>query len=280
MEHQNSTKEPWKRLLWIKQDYPDNYTDPNFIELITKLRYKGKNAKPSSSSSVKEIRDNLFNFYCKALNTFFIYISFTFIHQYKVDPIPLTVGMTIIALCLTSAASDNRRILNLKSSLVITFAMLTLSPVLKSLSKTTASDSIWTFAFWLTVAYLNSMSTSIDSPPLNVSTNLLLAIVTVLASRLDSTTHVFCFLLGCIQMNIILPNFVRLSNKYMSIFTHICVYGFVTTKLDWSYTLLLGSWAIFYIFLLPKWFVYWQTYYRGYESTLSRVWEAQKPILE
>lgn len=274
-------KEPWKRLLWIKQAYPDNYTDPEFIKLITKLRYKGKNAKPSKTfSSVKQVRGDLLNFYAKILNTFFIYITFTFIHIYKIDPIPFTIVMTITVLYLTSRSSDNKRLLNFKSSLVITFAMLTLSPVLKSLSKTTASDSIWTLSFWLTIAYVGSMSSNSKSQTLNVSTNMLLAIVTVLASRLNSTTQVFCFLLICIQLNIILPNFVDLSNPYISSVSNLFVYTFITITLGWSYTLLVFSMAIFYIFILPKLFVYWQTYYRGYESSLSRVWEAQTPILE
>lgn len=274
-------KEPWKRLLWIKQDYPDNYTDPDFIKLINGLRYKGKSAKPSKdASSTKKVRKNLFNFYSKVLNTFFIYIVFILIQKNKIDPIPLAVGMTFVVLCLTNRAFDKKRLLNFKASLVIIFAMLTLSPVLKSLSKTTASDSIWVLAFWLTVAYLGSMSTAGISPTSNVSTNLLLAIVTVLASRLQSTTHVFCFLLSCIQINIILPNLLKLSDKYVSTVSHICVYYFIKRSLGWSYIVLLNCLALFYLFILPRWFVYWQTYYRGYETTLSRVWEAQKPILD
>lgn len=276
-----SIKRPWKRLLWIQQDYPDNYTDPEFIKLINELRYQGKSAKPSNIAlPTDKVRNNLFNFYNKVLNTIFIYIIFIFIQDNKIKPVPLATGMTVIVLLLTKRSSGNKGLLNVKASLVIIFAMLTLSPVLKSLSKTTASDSIWTLSFWLTIAYLGSLSTATTSPPLNISTNLLLAIVTVLASRLQSTTHVFCFLLTCIQINIILPNFINLSNIFISSLSNICVYCFIKSTLGWFYSLLLGSLAIFYLVALPKWFVHWQNYYRGYESTLSRVWEAQKPILD
>ncbi|QLL32579.1 hypothetical protein HG536_0D01010 [Torulaspora globosa] len=274
-------KEPWRRLLWIEQDYPDNYTDPDFIRLINGLRYNGKRAKPSKdATSTKKVRRNLFNFYNKVLNTLFIYIVFTLLQENRINPIPLALGMTTVVLCLTNRTPDKRRALNIKASLVIIFAMLTLSPVLKSLSKTTASDSIWILAFWLTIAYLGSLSTASISPPLNVSTNLLLAIVTVLASRLKSTTHVFCFLLSCIEINIILPNLIKLSDKYVSVLSHICVYYFVKTWFGWLYILLLDCLALFYLFVIPQWFVYWQIHYRGYESSLSRVWEAQKPILD
>ncbi|QLQ79455.1 hypothetical protein HG537_0C01020 [Torulaspora globosa] len=274
-------KEPWKRLLWIEQEYPDNYTDPDFIRLINDLRYKGKSAKPTKeATSTKKVRRNLFNFYNKVLNTFFIYIVFILLQEKRINPVPLALVMTVMVLSLTNRIPDKKRVLNWKASLVIIFAMLTLSPVLKSLSKTTASDSIWILAFWLTVAYLGSLSTASISPPLNVSTNLLLAIVTVLASRLESTTHVFCFLLSCIEINIILPNLIKLSDEYVSILSHICVYFFISTWFGWIYILLLDCLALFYLFVIPQWFVYWQIHYRGYESSLSRVWEAQKPILD
>lgn len=274
-------EKPWKRLLWIKQDYPDNFTDPEFIKLITGLRYKGKNAKPTkNASSVQQVRKDLFNFYNKLMNTVFIYIIFAFIHNYRIDPIPFTISATVLVSWLLSRSHSSEHVLGVKSSLVITFAMLTLSPVLKSLSKTTASDSIWTLSFWLTIAYVGSLSSNVKVQTSNLSTNLLLAIVIVLASRFKSTMDVFCFLLICIQLNVILPNLIVLSSRPISFTTNLCVYTFVTTTFGWSYTLLVLSMSFFYLFILPQCFVYWQTHYRGYESSLSRVWEAQKPIID
>ena len=29
-------KDPWRKLLWIKQDYPDNYVDSTFLEELEK----------------------------------------------------------------------------------------------------------------------------------------------------------------------------------------------------------------------------------------------------
>ncbi|QLG70624.1 hypothetical protein HG535_0A05650 [Zygotorulaspora mrakii] len=273
---------PWKRLLWIKQeDYPDNYTDPAFIDLITRLRYKGKSAKPSNnSSSVHQIRSDLFRFYNKLLNTVFVYIIFVFIYNYRVNPVSFAIFVTILVSWLLSRSNAKHYAFGVKSSLVITFAMLTLSPILKSLSKTTASDSIWTLSFWLSIAYVGSLSSNVNAQTSNLSTNLLLAIVILLASRFQSTAHVFCFLLICVQLNVILPNLINLSNKYISFTINLSVYGFLTCTLGWSYTFLALAMSFFYLFVLPQWFVYWQTYYRGYESSLSRVWEAQKPILD
>ncbi|AQZ09525.1 GPI2 (YPL076W) [Zygosaccharomyces parabailii] len=277
----NDKREPWKRRLWIRQDYPDNYTDPEFINYVKKLRYRGKFAKPSpaSAASVKQVRTDLVLFYNKLLKTSLVFIVFTFIYHYKIDPMPYAAAMTAFVLYLSWRSTTPHRVV-LKSSLVITFAILTLSPVLKSLSKTTASNSIWTLAFWLTLAYVGSMSPNPKSQTSNLSTNLLLAIVTVLASRLDSSTQVFCFLFICIQLNLILPKLIVFNARLFAVVFSVIVFTFVILALGLSYAILAWSLACFYIFVLPQWFVYWQTYYRGYEASLSRVWESQKPILD
>lgn len=274
-------KEPWKRILWIRQDYPDNYTDPEFIKHLHRLRYRGKFAWPSpqSTTSVVQVRTDLVLFYSKLLSTSLVFIAFDFIYHYKVDPLPYAVIMTVFILYL-SWRSTTRSWVDLRSSLVITFAMLTLSPVLKSLSKTTASNSIWTLAFWLTLAYVGSMSPNPTSQTSNLSTNLLLAIVTVLASRLNSSTQVFCFLLICIQLNLVLPKLVVFNTWLFALVLSSLVFTYVIVALGASYAVVALGLSSFYIFVLPQWFVYWQTNYRGYEASLSRVWESQRPILD
>lgn len=278
---QEHKKEPWKRILWIGQDYPDNYTDPQFIERIQRLRYKDKYAWPSpeSATPIVQVRTDLVLFHNKLMSTSLVFIAFTFIYHYKVDPLPYTIGLTVIILCLSWKLSTQRWV-DLRSSLVITFAMLTLSPVLKSLSKTTASNSIWTLAFWLTLAYVGSMSPNPKSQSSNLSTNLLLAIVAVLASRLSSSTQVFCFLFMCIQLNLILPKLVVFNTKLYAFVLNTIVNIYVILALGLSYAIVVWCLSFFYIFVLPRWFVYWQTNYRGYEASLSRVWESQKPILD
>lgn len=277
---ENHKREPWKRILWIRQDYPDNYTDPEFIKHLQRLRFRDKYAWPSpeSATPVVQVRTDLVLFYNKLLSTSLVFIAFNFIYHYKVDPLPYTIAMTVFILYLSWRST--RRWVDLRSSLVITFAMLTLSPVLKSLSKTTASNSIWTLAFWLTLAYVGSMSPNPESQSSNLSTNLLLAIVTVLASRLNSSTQVFCFLFICIQLNLILPKLVVFNTRLYALVLSTIVFTYVILALGFSYAIVAWCLASFYIFVLPQWFVYWQTNYRGYEASLSRVWECQRPILD
>ncbi|EDO18627.1 hypothetical protein Kpol_1048p58 [Vanderwaltozyma polyspora DSM 70294] len=285
-------KKPWKRLLWLKQDYPDNYTDPNFIKKAETFhkRLNFLNSPYKHESNYFKVRYEFFQFYQSILNVSSIFLIFAYIYYYKQDPLPLTIVVTVVVSCLLmSKKHDNPlfvRLLNLKSVIIITFAMLTLTPVLKSLSKTTASDSIWTLSFWLTLMYISALSNTKDKKSSNVSTNLLLAVVTALASRLSSTTEVFCFLYICIQVNVLLPNLI-VPSYLLALISNIIVYAVITQILGWHYTILILSTFLLYIIVLPHWFIYWQINYRMLEDgdgrdekdCLITSWDAKRPVL-
>jgi phosphatidylinositol N-acetylglucosaminyltransferase subunit C len=135
------------------------------------------------------------------------------------------------------------RLKTFKSAILIYFTLLGLSPILKSLTKSTSSDSIWSLATWLLIInifffdygglYVPSKSRSvITSPndsnlssnstlapvndtvrappfPSSLSTNAALMASTVLASRLTSTTHVFSLTLFSIEVFGLFPVFRR-----------------------------------------------------------------------
>ena len=135
------------------------------------------------------------------------------------------------------------RLKTFKSAILIYFALLGLSPILKSLTKSTSSDSIWALATWLLIInifffdygglYIPSKSKpAVSSPkdpdrpssmtlapvndavhtapfPSSLSTNAALMASTVLASRLPSTTHVFSLTLFSIEVFGLFPVFRR-----------------------------------------------------------------------
>lgn len=271
---------PWKRLLWLKQPYPDTYTDPSFLANLSRLR--GYQKLPRETSSYSQVALDFLKFYHRLLNTSLFYVIFSCFYQYHYSPIPFTALLTLLAF-VVSFFFKNRSV-QLKSSIIIIFTMLTLSPVLKSLSSTTSSDSIWTLSCWLTVIYVLAVSTTSSSI---VPTNLLLANVIVLASRLDTTTEVFCFLLICVEINILLPNLESWCIKKgynwlyaISFFlNHLVVYCFVTYALGWTYTLTLIIMAFAFVVVSPRYFIYWQRHYYKGDKMLSD-WDAKIPILE
>ncbi|KAL9082416.1 MAG: hypothetical protein Q9159_006437 [Coniocarpon cinnabarinum] len=107
---------------------------------------------------------------------------------------------------------NQQRIATLKSALLIYCALLGLSPILKSLTKSTASDSIWAISFWLmsiNVFFFDYGGGVGDIFPASLSTNAALMASTVLASRLPSTSHVFSLTLFSIEVFGLFPVFRR-----------------------------------------------------------------------
>lgn len=113
---------------------------------------------------------------------------------------------------------NQQRLATVKSALLIYCALLGLSPILKSLTKSTASDSIWAISFWLmciNIFFFDYGSGVGPTFPASLSTNAALMASTVLASRLPSTTQVFSLTLFSIEVFGLFPIF-RKYLRYIS----------------------------------------------------------------
>ena len=121
---------------------------------------------------------------------------------------------------------NQQRLETAKSAVLICGALLGLSPIMKSLTKSTASDSIWAIAFWLmliNVIFFDYGDGVGATFPASLSTNAALMASTVLASRLavtpssaqggttdaQSTAHVFSLTLFSIEVFGLFPVFRR-----------------------------------------------------------------------
>lgn len=107
---------------------------------------------------------------------------------------------------------NQQRIATAKSAILIYCALLGLSPILKSLTKSTSKDSIWAMSCWLMIInvfffdYGGGVGVKF---PASLSTNAALMASTVLASRLPSTEHVFSLTLFSIEVFGLFPVFRR-----------------------------------------------------------------------
>ncbi|KAI1876190.1 hypothetical protein JX265_000561 [Neoarthrinium moseri] len=104
------------------------------------------------------------------------------------------------------------RLSTIKSAILIYFTILGLSPILKSLTRSTSPDSIWAMSFWLLAIniffYDYSGGVGVKFPA-SLSTNAALMASTVLASRLPSTGQVFSLTLFSIEVFGLFPVFRR-----------------------------------------------------------------------
>ncbi|KAB8236963.1 hypothetical protein ETB97_004344 [Aspergillus alliaceus] len=117
---------------------------------------------------------------------------------------------------ISRLSSRNRqRLSTVKSAFLIYCALLGLSPILKSLTKSTAKDSIWAMSCWLLITNIFSFDygsgggAGATKFPASLSTNAAVMASTVLASRLPSTTHVFSLMLFSIEVFGLFPIFRR-----------------------------------------------------------------------
>ncbi|ROW16467.1 hypothetical protein VPNG_02776 [Cytospora leucostoma] len=107
------------------------------------------------------------------------------------------------------------RMNTIKSAVLIYFTLLGLSPILKSLTRSTSSDSIWAMSFWLlsmNIFFFDYSGTWVGVnkfPVASLSTNAALMASTVLASRLPSTGQVFSLTLFSIEVFGLFPVFRR-----------------------------------------------------------------------
>lgn len=129
----------------------------------------------------------------------------------------------------------NLRLATIKSAVLIYSTLLGLSPILKSLTRSTSSDSIWAMSFWLLAIniFFFDYSTDIDprkaAPVASLSTNAALMASTVLASRLPSTGQVFSLTLFSIEVFGLFPVFRRYARqrswRYHVVLTVLLVLG-------------------------------------------------------
>ncbi|EPE05549.1 phosphatidylinositol n-acetylglucosaminyltransferase subunit c [Ophiostoma piceae UAMH 11346] len=107
------------------------------------------------------------------------------------------------------------RIATIKSAVLIYFTLLGLSPILKSLTRSTSSDSIWAMSLWLlaiNIFFFDYSGVWVGAhkfPVASLSTNAALMASTVLASRLPSTGQVFSLTLFSIEVFGLFPVFRR-----------------------------------------------------------------------
>jgi len=179
-----------------------------------------------------------------------------------------------------------RRLRTAKSAVLIYCTLLGLSPILRSLTESISSDSIWAISSWLFIA--NCLSFDYGSGvsvkfPASLSTNAAIMASVVLASRLPTTTHVFSLVLFSIEVFGLFPVFRR----YLR---HISWYGHValTVMLVGGAAVGLGmnvgwGWAWGWVGLMGPGIMggcsWWLMWLQRYKNEIHGPWDPAKPII-
>lgn len=272
----------WKKLLWVKQPYPDNYVDKSFL---SQLR---RNSNVGTYQFWTVVRDTTVLLGNLALTLFFSG-SFVAIYELKWDPRLFAVGASFVSLCFAVLFAFRTRdsaklVAAVKSVVLILFAVLSLTPVFTSLTRSTSSDSIWSITAWLCLINVAFSSRPLpeSSSVLILSINIALCAAIMLASRLHSPQAVFCFMLFSIQTYVLLPTVARWlrqtsSRAYWILFTGLMVASSAASFLMLGYPGLIMWWlvAISVVLGVPGLFLALQKY----KDQIEGPWDPARPVI-
>ncbi|KAF8516174.1 phosphatidylinositol N-acetylglucosaminyltransferase [Hysterangium stoloniferum] len=211
-----SESEPWQRVLWKRQAYPDNHVPSSFLsDLRRNTNFEPYTYIPVVLASCMVTQH---------ISTIFIFLAvFARLQSGVLDPRLLVavavcchLGGHIVWEVAESNARENRgesRAKAIKSSILVFFALLALSPVLRTLTAATSSDSIWALSACLFI--LNALLADYGSSrelgqhrerlTFVLSMNAAISASVVLASRLSTNIAVFALTLFSVQSFALFP---------------------------------------------------------------------------
>ncbi|EPX70949.1 pig-C [Schizosaccharomyces octosporus yFS286] len=217
-------RKPWKKVLWRKQHYPDNYIDRSFLSGLQ------RNVNIQVSDFWSLVADSLP--ISQHLSSVVIFAAvFVAIHRKRLSCGIVGITSNVSAVCafllwdlVLSKPCQSRCFLNyaglIKSCILIVLTLVGLSPILMSLTKSTSEDSVWAIAVWLFLAniFFHEYATDSIQPHVrlhnSLSTNAALSASVVLASRLDRSIDVFFFVLYAVHWFALFPIFRKYIHFY------------------------------------------------------------------
>jgi len=209
----------WEKVLWRRQDHPDNYIVPgSFLSSLS----RNANFRPYTYWKLVQLSCAITHH----LATIFVFVSvFVGLKENYLDPhilVWISVGGFSTGYLLwerldrTTAGHEHRhasRVKAVKSSILIFLALMSLSPVLRTLTAATSSDSIWALSAIL--FGVNALLADYSAISLGgevqarltsvLSMNAAISASVVLASRLANDLAVFALILFSVQAFALFP---------------------------------------------------------------------------
>lgn len=287
----SSNKKPWKRILYEKQSYRDNYVDPHkFLDQLNIHRF--------SLDAVTDGHDK-YSYWTLFVNTsiiaqqFTVVVIFLAIYKYILQDTSIAHKIAWLDGALLIVGSVLQVLLQpekiqlvdaLQTSLVFLIYLRIVAPVLRTLTSAISEDTIHALAISFSTIHLVfhdyayvSNRTEAFSGTLSLNAAMFTSII--LASRLDSSMEVVVvFLLLAVIFFILFPNIARIIQK-VSICGHLlltCSQWLLATYLlyylhDNNKTLL----VVYEILLLLLWLVGPFLYFRVqvYKKSMSGPWD-------
>lgn len=274
----HQSKRIWKKLLYIKQDFPDNYVDDSFLESME----KNVNVKPIDFWRTVYKACIISQYFCSVV---ILTSLFCALYTKKINRLDLLYSYLILIFSgyiiydfLNIYSLSNRWVIRkriLFGACVVLLSFSCSTPILASLTKDISSDTIWALS---TMAFLIAITChdyhlkdspdetirSVDSLSINAGT---IGSV-LLASRLNTFFDSFNLLLVSVVVFVLLPVFCKNINfqhmilsigmiSFLHISSTISLF-YIGASLD--FILLYILFEIFLVFICPLWLLFAQQY--------------------
>ncbi|KAL1933453.1 hypothetical protein VTP01DRAFT_7543 [Rhizomucor pusillus] len=282
---------PWRKLLWVKQSYPDNYVDSTFLEELQ------KNVNVQTYSYWNMVYES--GIITQHISSVVIFIAvFIYLQTYTLSATRLTwISSTLTAasyvfwdaFIMNRAKKHvvfNRKIVA-KSTIFFFGTLWGLSPILKTLTSQTSDDTIWALTVCCFLAnilfhdYVSQTRASLRIPG-SLSTNAAIFASVLLASRLDTNFDVFSLLSFAVEWFALFPIFRR----YLQEISPKVQISLTLSMLSLSVFLFLRiSKAVVFIYLIGFCFItfvcpYWLIFIQKYKNEIHGPWDEARPKLQ
>lgn len=219
---------PWRKVLWECQPFPDNYVDQRFLE---ELRRNEGIRQYRYWAVAKEA-----GFVGQQLSCVAIFITlWLYMEQGLLSPETLLWTSLLCALlgyglhqALTSqvelGCEPRTRLADLQSATIFLSFTFGFSPVLKTLTESVSTDTVYAMSAVMLLAHLVSFPYAQPSPPGSLSLNAALFASVCLASRLPGALHTFAMLSCALLVFALWPCLLqRMRENAPRQFTGVCV---------------------------------------------------------
>ncbi|KAJ1952559.1 glycosylphosphatidylinositol anchor biosynthesis [Linderina pennispora] len=283
-------RKPWRKLLYIKQDYADDYVDDTFLMELQ----KNTNVRMYDYSTVVQQTTVV----TQHLSSIMVFLAvFINLDRGSLTGEALVWGSTILTmvgfgfwdLLNYSLRTPEQRVERwnlIKGAVFFTLLLFGLSPILRTLTEDTSNDTICAMTVMLFFGnlafhdYSTGNLTNIRFPG-SVSLNAAVLAGVLLASRLDSNMCVFAFLSFALEWFALFPimrrYLRRISAKASMIMT------LVLALLAWILFLYISH-AVAMIHVLGTLFItfgcpLWLIWIQRYKNEIHGPWDEARPIV-
>ncbi|KAI9319962.1 phosphatidylinositol N-acetylglucosaminyltransferase subunit C [Dichotomocladium elegans] len=288
----NPNNLPWRKLLWVKQNYPDNYVDSTFLDELQKnvnvqnydywdMVYKSGVITQHISSVVIFI-------------AVFIYLQMgTLVANQLIWAGSLMTGVGYVFWDSVMIPKTTPNLHFDRNTIFFFATLLGLSPILKTLTSQTSDDTIWalTCCCFLTNILFHAYGSQSHARvkqvwgvgiPGSLSTNAAIFASVLLASRFDTNLAVFGLLSFAVEWFALFPIFQSylqdMSSKAQVALTAIMllvtVLLYVRISKAVAFLYVLGF--CFITFICPRWLIFIQKY----KNEIHGPWDEARPRLQ